>query len=786
MRYALLMVIINITALFQLASAVGAAPAAPADFATRRQMYLTEFSRRPLDLKQSATTWVDSERWCVAHACLEQGVRLNEANTYFATVSFVSLWQGLVADTDVQITDLLWSYFRFRASERMTPAAREHLRQLFLAWRVPNPDRNGKADQEYQWPSEYTENHSLNILAAAYLIDVACERDRTAHHRLLLEFLGDRARLGWSEFYSPSYGIVTAKVLALLAATAPDPAVADSSRMLLDILAIDFANTGLVCWRGIPYARGYGAEVNNASHSYYELARLWFGDPQQTEFTGNPFLVHVLTDGYQPPDAAKRLLADLPARGRYEATYTATHGPARLRVPIVVWVTPAITMASAQGSGSYYDGSYCSISFTSSPNHVIIARDGKQRTIFQRRNVLMTFGQVAWHGPLRKTVEGNITVGGDEQAWVAQLDLPEQCHLLLVAERADYADEAAVRQAMQALNATITDGVVTWTAPDGARVRATTTPQDGHRRLAGVTVDSEPVRLDRNLLYNTPTLRSVRDSAVIEVLDGPRLLVYDFRDPARPALRVVPNGKLTPIPAERVDGALGMRFRYIPPGEFVLGSGLNEGRANERPQRRLTLNGFYLGETEVTVGQWKAYLAANPTAPSLPDWYVKEWGKTDRHPVAWVNWQEAVAFCRWLSDTTGRAYRLPTEAEWEKAASGYTHQAYPWGDTYDSTQSGTPNGEYAPAGEHPLDVSPFGVRGMAGNVWEWCADWYAPDAYAALPEHDPTGPALGTGRVLRGCGWNFDPDTFRCSYRSRLAPTDRSVHIGFRVVLEPN
>ena len=112
-----------------------------------------------------------------------------------------------------------------------------------------------------------------------------------------------------------------------------------------------------------------------------------------------------------------------------------------------------------------------------------------------------------------------------------------------------------------------------------------------------------------------------------------------------------------------------------------------------------------------------------------------------------------------------------------------TTASTPWGDSYDGTQSGTSNGEYAPAGEHPLDVSPFGIRGLAGNAWEWCADWYAADAYAAMSENNPTGPPQGTTRVLRGCGWNFDPDTFRCSYRTALPPGERSVHIGFRIVM---
>jgi formylglycine-generating enzyme required for sulfatase activity len=215
-----------------------------------------------------------------------------------------------------------------------------------------------------------------------------------------------------------------------------------------------------------------------------------------------------------------------------------------------------------------------------------------------------------------------------------------------------------------------------------------------------------------------------------------------------------------------------------------MGSPPWEGRSNERPLRWVHTSGFYIADTETTCGLYKRYLAESADAPRMPDWYWTEWGKTDQYAITWVTWDEAVAFCRWLSRKTGAAYRLPTEAEWEKAARGFTHNPYPWGDSYDGTQSGSPNETYLPVKSKPLDVSPLGVYDMAGNVWEWCADWYAEDAYARMPARNPTGPAEGTTRVLRSCGWNFDPDTFRITYRSWLAPGERFVHIGFRVVRE--
>ncbi len=754
-------------------------------FEARRAMALSGFTNRPLPAVASPGTWVDSERWCVAHACLEAGVRLGEANRYFETVEPVSMWRRLVADTDIQFTDLLWTYVRFRDSARLSDAARVHLLSLFRAWRVPNPDRNRAADSLYEWPAEYTENHSLNILASAYFIDVVLGRDPAPRAALLRAFLADRAGWGWSEFHSPSYALVTVKVLGMLASAAPDADLAMAARMHLDILALDFAQVGLRYWRGMPHARGYGSEGSNAGNSMCDVARLWFADSGGAPRGGSPFLVHLVTDGYRPPEAAERLLREPEARGRYELRKTVTHGPGKLRIPIVGWVTPAATMASAQGSGSYYDGCYCSISFASAPEAVITARDGKGRTIFQRRNVLATFGTVTWHGPMKPKRDGRVQIGGDASAWAGQVDLATNCHVLMVAEKRDYPDAASFRRALDALEARFEDGVVRWTAPDGAVVEMLNERAGDGWRMTGARENGRLVRLDSNMLFDSPNVRSVRDSGAVEVIaDDKSRLVYDFRSAAGPVVRAYPGGSLPPLPSERMDGPLGIRMVLIPGGEFPMGSGIAEGRRDERPERWVSVSAFYVSETEITVGQYRQYLAANPGVKAPPDWYGAEWGKSDAFPMTWVSWDDAQGFCRWLSSVAKRAYRLPTEAEWEKAAKGYAQRLYPWGDSYDGTQSGTKNGVYAPAGEHQLDVSPFGVRGMAGNAWEWCSDWYAADAYATAPPANPTGPARGTQRVLRGCGWNFDPDTFRCAYRSRLEPGERAVHIGFRVACE--
>lgn len=758
----------------------------PADaLAARRQALLDCYVKRDLKQGPNPGTWVDSERWCVAHACLETGVRLDEANRYLAEVQFVSLYRGLVADTDVQITDLLWTWLRFQKSARLQPPAREHLLTIFKTWAPPNPDRNHEADRQYEWPAEYTENHSLNILAAAYLIDFVIDRDRTTHRDLLLQFLADRARWGWSEFHSPRYGLVTAKVLCNLADAAPDKTVANAARFHLDLMALEFANTGLHTWRGLPSARGGTFENDNSRDAFFELAGFWFGPaPNATLNTNpNPMLLHAITSRYVPPEAASSLLRDLPARGRYTMTETVTTGPGKLRVPLVIWVCPVATMASAQGAGSYYDGVYWSISFASSPSRVITGRYGKGRNLFQRDNVLVTFGEVNWNGSLTKTNFGNITIGSDGKAQIGQIDLPEECHLLLVSDT-PVADEVFRRQ-LEQMQVTFDHGTVSWRQPDG-RTLQMRNRRDGDRwRLAEVLENGIPLQIDRNFLFESPWLQSVRDSGIIEARSGNEILTYDFSHPEKPNMRHRKGTALPAIPAAITNGPAGIRLIYIPSGEFPMGSPTTEGRKNESPLHWVTLSAFYISETEITVAQYQAFLKANPKVSPPPEWYGPEWGKTGEYPMTWVSWEEASAFCRWLSTKTGQTYRLPTEAEWEKAARGYAYRVYPWGNDYDGSQSGTPNGEYAPAGQHAQDVSPFGVRGMAGNVWEWCSDWYDAAAYETQSALAPHGPDKGKDRVLRGCGWNFDPDTFRCAYRSRLSPTERSVHIGFRVVFEP-
>ncbi len=219
----------------------------------------------------------------------------------------------------------------------------------------------------------------------------------------------------------------------------------------------------------------------------------------------------------------------------------------------------------------------------------------------------------------------------------------------------------------------------------------------------------------------------------------------------------------------------------IPAGEFTVGSPSGEGDEDEHPAHRVFISGFWLGKTEVTFRQFDAFCA--DTGRARPD--DGGWGRGTR-PAINVTWEDADAYCRWLSARSGRSFRLPSEAEWEKAA----HGRYPWGrrppDPSLLNMKGNQDGQAftAPVGAYPAGASPYGILDLAGNAWEWTGDWYDAAYYRNSPGKDPRGPAMGQTRAVRGGSWANGPELVRSANRSSEIPANRLNVLGFRVAMD--
>jgi formylglycine-generating enzyme required for sulfatase activity len=227
----------------------------------------------------------------------------------------------------------------------------------------------------------------------------------------------------------------------------------------------------------------------------------------------------------------------------------------------------------------------------------------------------------------------------------------------------------------------------------------------------------------------------------------------------------------------------------IPAGEFLMGSDPKKDKDaedDEQPQHRLYLPDYTIAKTPVTNAQYAAFVEAAGHEP--PErWKGKKppQGKED-HPVVYVSWRDAMAYCKWLSEATGKAYRLPSEAEWEKAARGTNGRIYPWGDGWDAKRCNAREGGKAgttPVGAYPQGASPYGVLDMAGNVWEWCHSLYRPYPYNAADGREDA--EAGDLRVLRGGAFLSDAWDVRCAGRSWGDPGNWLGFYGFRIVLAP-
>jgi formylglycine-generating enzyme required for sulfatase activity len=207
----------------------------------------------------------------------------------------------------------------------------------------------------------------------------------------------------------------------------------------------------------------------------------------------------------------------------------------------------------------------------------------------------------------------------------------------------------------------------------------------------------------------------------------------------------------------------------VPAGSFVMGSDV--GATIEQPVHTVTLDGFYVDKYEVTNALWNSFAQATGRP-----------GKSaaDNHPVVWVNWHDATAYCGWAG------LRLPTEAEWEKAARGTDGQTYPWGEGIDGSKanyinSGDPfdNGT-SPVGYFVDGISPYGAYDMTGNVLEWVADWYDGNYYSSSPAVNPIGPTSTGYKVMRGGGWTWPVEWMRAAQRVRVGPWVSYAEAGFR------
>jgi len=240
----------------------------------------------------------------------------------------------------------------------------------------------------------------------------------------------------------------------------------------------------------------------------------------------------------------------------------------------------------------------------------------------------------------------------------------------------------------------------------------------------------------------------------------------------------------------------GASMVWVPGATFIMGSAEGVGEGNQQPAHQVTLSGYWIYQYDVTVAQYRAFCTA--TGYALPYWARSDYswkGKTgwsdpalQQHPIVNVGWNSAKAYADWAGVT------LPTEAQWEYAARGPHGNNYPWGGTAtkDDNENGTDDTRCAsginskdvgkstwPVGSFPTGVSWCGVQDMAGNVFQWCGDWY--DAYSIAAAINPTGPITGRGRVLRGSSWYSG--YAQSAYRSANVPIFQSDSIGFRCAL---
>ncbi|MCI0553422.1 MAG: formylglycine-generating enzyme family protein [Anaerolineae bacterium] len=234
----------------------------------------------------------------------------------------------------------------------------------------------------------------------------------------------------------------------------------------------------------------------------------------------------------------------------------------------------------------------------------------------------------------------------------------------------------------------------------------------------------------------------------------------------------------TPAAGEtRTSETDGMVQVFVPDGYFIIGSAMDDPHADEdeKPSHKVFLDSFWIDRTEVTNTMYLHCMSTKAcTPPARSIYYTKP--EYANHPAIGISWVQAQEYCKWAER------RLPTEAEWEKAARGTDSRIYPWGNTIPETELsnfGHQINETVPVGMYPEGASPYGALDMAGNAWEWVADGYQPDFYSRSPQENPLSDSPVNRRVLRGGNWDSNAEGIRVTNRFWAFP-GRNDTDGFR------
>lgn len=281
------------------------------------------------------------------------------------------------------------------------------------------------------------------------------------------------------------------------------------------------------------------------------------------------------------------------------------------------------------------------------------------------------------------------------------------------------------------------------------------------------------------------------------IAPGRKRLVWNVLQDFPRGLHGRADWELTAAGGGGADPTTGMEFVAVPGGCFQMGDSTGDGQADEKPVHQVCVSGFSIGKYEVTNAQYRRFKPSHNSGD-----YNGKSLNGDNQPVVNVSWNDAVEYAQWLSRQSGKAYRLPIEAEWEYAARGGSSARNYWGNRKDDAcghanvadqwakfiwsdgaihNCDDGHAVTAPVGRYRPNA--FGLYDMMGNVWEWCSDWYDENYYGVSPKDNPQGPSSGSSRVNRGGSWYSEPWYVRSADRVRFGPSVRGNDLGFRLVL---